>query len=184
MSSHLAEADYKTLQARLANGKSDINISRHWSRHFFLTVSHEQVSDTLAHSNHAVMSQKLIVIGGLAAAFLLIIACLLLIIIDQGWLALLTASLVGIFWTILAGFTTEMGSLPSSFALLVAALALVWFLPVGYQIPLALFALSIFCYRLSHILAQRFLTQLVTSSYEAWDMLADHIEIIHHEALD
>lgn len=174
MPGYLSEQEHQELVDELAAGRASVQLSRHASRHFFLRVSSREVSETI---DSSVIGQKFIVLGSLTIAIALIATSLGMLLLEQSWLAMFSVPLVGIFWTVIAGFTTEYGSMLSSTLLLLVAFAIAWVLPAGYQLPLVTFALSLFFYRLGHIAAQYFLKHIVTSSYQAWDMLAEHITV-------
>lgn len=178
MAGYLSGQEYQALLEEVKQGSASLHITRHTAREFFLRVTSKEVSETLGYS---VFPQKATVLSLLLLSVLLILTCLALIVMDQGWLAMVSVPLVGIFWTILAGFTTELGSTVSSTVILAFVLGFVWFLPASYQQPVILFALSIYIYRMGHVLAQFFLLRIVTASYRAWDMLAEHIDIRRHE---
>ena len=50
-----------------------------------------------------------------------------------------------------------------------------------YSVPLFLFTLSLWVHRLTYVAAQAFLINIVTDSFSAYDMLAEHVAI---ETLD
>lgn len=177
MTAFLNETEYQSLIEEVRQGRSQLTVTRNMSRQFFTHVGSSNVRDLTGQS---VMTQKLIVLSGLALSILIMLATLALVAINFGWIAIVAIPLVGISWTVLAAFTTELGSFAASVVISISALGLAWFLPADYGQPLALFTASMFLYHAGHTLAQGFLLKLVTASYSAFDMLAEHIEIIRH----
>jgi hypothetical protein len=80
---------------------------------------------------------------------------------------------------VLAGLTNENGDWPSVTAALFAASFSDYILPEIFSLPLFLLVFSLWIHRMSFILAQIFLVKLVANSYAAYDMLAEHVDIIH-----
>ncbi len=179
MAKHLSEQEFEELVTHVADGTSSLSVTRALARQFFTHVGNRNVVDLTGRS---VLGRKFVVLGLLLISLLLIVISLGLIIRDFGWAALFAVPLTGIFWTVLAGFTTELGSLLSSTVILIAVLAISYFLPMSYMLPVVLFAVSLFLYRLAHMLAQYFLLQLVVSSYDAYDMLSEHITVTTTDA--
>lgn len=179
MAALLSESEFADLRGKIADGRASVTATRSLARQFFTHVGNRNVVDVTGQS---VLGRKLIVLSLLFVSLLLILGCLGLIIREFGWVALFAVPLTGTFWTVLAGFTTELGSWLSSTLLLITVLVVSYFLPVVYILPVVLFTLSLYLYRIGHILAQSFLLQLVTSSYDAYDMLAEHLTVTESDA--
>jgi hypothetical protein len=177
MTEFLNEDEYEALRLEISDGTASLKITRNMSRQFFTHVSHRNVQDLTGSS---VLSQKLLVLSMLLSSILLVLGCLAEITLDFGWLAIIGVPLAGIFWTVLAGLTTEMGDIWSSTLAMIAAIGLIWFLPESYQLFTALFTGSVYLYRTAHILSEYLLRRLVSESYDAFDMLSEHIEIVRH----
>ncbi len=147
-------------------------LSTHW---FVLYQRH--LSECQEPDGGVSSRRKLLVLVSLAASLILITACLALVVKDFGWGATFAVPIIGIFWTVIVGFTTESGSVLLSTLLFVPCLILAYFLPEAYSELFGIFATSVYSYRISHIIAQRFLTTLVSSSYNAYNMLEEQIKI-------
>jgi len=174
MAEYLTRDEYKVLQSDLATGGARFSITRSMARQFFLNVTNRNVKDLTGES---VLGRKLQVIVLLLAALVLITACLVLMVKEFGWAAVLAVPLTGVFWTIIVGFTTESGSMLLTTALFIPCLFLSYFWQGSYGWILGNFIVSIYCYRVAHILAQNFLVTLISSSYDAYDMLNEQIEV-------
>ncbi len=174
MADLLTREEHESLTADIQRGAASLEVTRSMARQFFINVSRRNVVDLTGIS---LAKEKLVVLGLLIVSIILLIGCLGLTINIFGWTALLAVPLTGIFWTIIAGFTSEMGGWRSTLAGYVAVMLVTPFLGESYDLPVALFATSILCYRVSHLAAQHFLTSLLIRSYDAFDMLHPHIEV-------
>ncbi|MFT4853143.1 MAG: hypothetical protein ACI9YR_001527 [Bacteroidia bacterium] len=172
MAEHLTKDEHKVLQSDLSSGSARIHVTRSMARQFFIKVTNRKVRDLTGVS---VLGQKLLVLALLATALILIVTCLVLTALEFGSAAVFAVPLVGIFWTVIVGLTTNSGSMLLSTLLLIPCLLLAYYLPVEYVWLLGNFIASIYCYRVAHILAQNFLVRLVSSSYDAYDMLDEQI---------
>ena len=123
------------------------------------------------------MGQKLVIWAGIVVSAALLVVCCAEVIFYFGWFAAFGVPLVGMFWTVIAGLTGDQGTWLHGAIGLVVGLALAAILESAYGIPLALFVISLWLHRTNYGLAQRWLTQLISSSYGAFDMLVEHIEI-------
>jgi hypothetical protein len=174
MAKYLTEDEYGVLQSDLTTRAAKLFVSRSLARQFFINVTYRNVRNLTGVS---VLGEKLLVLISLAASLILITACLALAVKDFGWGATFAVPIIGIFWTVIVGFTTESGSVLLSTLLFVPCLILAYFLPEAYSELFGIFATSVYSYRISHIIAQRFLTTLVSSSYKAYNMLEEQIKI-------
>ncbi len=163
--------EFETLVNEIAIGASSISISRSISRQFFFRVRSGEVKDFAGLST---IRQKFIIHAMLIASIVLLLICLGLVIMNFGWLAIIAAPLIGIFWTVLAAFTTETGSYLSSTIIYVIAMIVASWMGEYY---LMLFASSLYLFRMTHILAEQLLSHLVIKSFNAYTMLAEHIVI-------
>ncbi len=175
MAECLTKDAYKILQPDLSTGVARLFVTRSLARQFFIKVTHRSV---MALTGESIFGQKLQVLALLATALILITSCLVLVTKEFGWAAILAAPLIGIFWTIIVGFTTESGSMLLSTLLFILCLLLTYFLPVAYAWLFGNFVASIYCYRVSHIIAQNSLITLISSSYDAYNMLDEQIKVI------
>lgn len=178
MAEQLSQEDYALLQQKMIEHRAAIITTRSMARQFFTHVSARNVRDLTGQS---VLGQKFLVLGFLVISIILILGALLLIGRDFGYGAVVAVPLTGIFWTIIAGLMTEQGNTTSTILVTVAVLAASSQMPAGFAVPTALFTLSVFNYRLAHFLAQHFIHRLLTSSFDAYDMLSAQIDVIHHE---
>jgi len=174
MAEHLTKDEYKVLQSELSSGSARIHVNRSMARQFFINVTNRNVRNLTGVS---VLGQKLLVLALLATALTLIITCLVLIALEFGSAAMFAIPLVGIFWTVIVGLTTDSGSMFLSTLLLIPCLLFAYYLPVEPAWLFGNFIASIYCYRVAHILAQKFLVTLVSSSYDAYDMLDEQIAL-------
>jgi hypothetical protein len=178
MAEYLTKEEYKVLQSDLSTSAATLFVTRSLARQFFLNVTYRNVRNLTGIS---VLGAKFQVLASLVTALILIIACLALAVNEFGWGATFAAPLIGIFWTVIVGFTTESGSLLLSTLLFIPCLLLAYYLPETYAGLVGIFVTSVYSYRISHILAQRFLTTLVSSSYDAYNMLEEQIKVTRTE---
>jgi len=178
MADYLTSDEYKVLQSELSTGAAKLFVTRSLARQFFLNVTNRNVKDL---TDGSVLKEKVQVVVFLATALTLIIACLLLTAKEFGGTAMFAIPFIGIFWTVIVGFTTEAGSMRLSTLLFVPCLLLAYFLPETYRWLFGSFVASIYCYRIAHIIAQEFLIRLVSSSYDAYEMLEEQIQVIVSE---
>ncbi len=176
MASCLTQEQYQDLQAKIARGQARVVVTRSLARQFFFNVANRNVRDLTGQS---MRWPKFVVVALLIISVMMALTCFGLVISNFGWWATLGVPLVGIFWTVLAGFTTEMGSVSSTSAMVAAALMLSPMLPGDYSEPFVLFAGSLFSYRLAHFLAEYFFVGLIKRSFDAYDMLCEQIDIEH-----
>ena len=174
MTKHLSEDEFSVLVDSIAAGRSSLSISRSVARQFFTHVKHNEAQDLMKLS---LLRQKCILYPMLLGSFILIPGCLVSIIANFGWAAFLALPLVCIFWTILAGVTTETGTVTSSTILYLVALAITLVTGDDYILPIALFASSLYLFRIAHILAEFFLVKIVMRSFPTYTMLVEHISI-------
>lgn len=174
MAQCIPEDQYKVLQQQIATGEARLTVSRTMARQFFTHVGNQNVADLTGQS---IMMKKIVVIFLLLTSILLVFLCMAMMIDRYGWAAMFVIPLVGIFWTILAGLTTELGSTISSTLSLITVLTIAYFLPTTYQWPIVIFAGSVYLFRMAHIFAQYSLSRLILRSYDAYDMLCEHVEI-------
>ena len=177
MTEHMDEAAYAELQSALEAGTAQLGIPRARARHFFTHVSSTEVAETTGKSN---LAEKSLVLITLICAIALGVFCCIVIARDFGTTALLAIPLAGIFWTVIAGFTTEMGGTGATLVAGACVIVMVLLLPSGYQIVAASFTGSLLLYRIAHLLAAWLLLRLIASSYPAFDMLHQHITIDRH----
>ncbi len=175
MNKRLSETEFAILGAEVASGAARMSISRSMARQFFTRVRSSEAREL---RGIAIVRQKFIIYALLILSIALIFACLGLVMVNFGWGASVIAiPLTGIFWTVLAGFTTETGSWLSSSLIYVAALGASFWVGGDYLLPLSLFASSLYLFRIAHILAEQLLVRLIMGSFAAYEMLAEHIVV-------
>lgn len=174
MKKYLTVEEFEALKARIARGTSGLQISRRVSRQFFTRVNNASIVETTGRS---MLAQKLIVWSGVLASPALLLLAIAAIVFHFGWISAIAVPLVGTFWTVIAGFTGDKGTWWHGLIGLIAGLGLSAFIEPAYGIPLALFTVSLWIHRSNYRLAQIWLTQLITTSFGAFDMLVEHIDI-------
>ncbi len=172
MVDYLSKEEHGELRHKMSEGKTRVTLPRNLARQFFFKVGRGEVRDVTGES---IALQKLGVLLSLFTSFVLIVTCLVLIVYEFGWLSMLALPLTGIFWTIIVGFTTELGNLIATAVGFVIVTAIALLAGEPYLAPLLLFSISIVLFRISHIMAQYFLIDLIVDSFDAYDMLAEHI---------
>jgi len=174
MANYLNKSEYSDLQQAISEDSAKIIFSRTFARQFYLRVKAGSIANETGES---ALAQKLLVILTLTISVLLILANLALVIERFGWLGIFAAPIIGIFWTILIGFTTEMGSTKTTLIAMVLSLIAGYLLPFSYGLPLIAFGLSVVFFRAGHILAHHFMYKLLSRSYDAYNNLYEQIEI-------
>lgn len=174
MKKYLEADEYESLRSRIAAGKASMRVSKSVARQFFMRVTNESVK---AETGESIPLKKLVIWSGVVAPVVLLFSALWQIVIDFGWAAAIAVPLVGIFWTVIAGFTAEKGGWIESIVALVLGLGIAWLLPSDYGLALALLTISLIIHRISHGLAQHWVERLVGRSFAAYDMLVEHITI-------
>ncbi len=174
MTNYLSRDQYSAVQSRIIAGEATLAIARDVSRQFFLRVSNASVS---AVADTSVVWPKTLIWSGYVASPALLIICVLLIIQTFSWWAVVLVPLAGIFWAILTGLTYDKGGWvwPTLGSFAVCLLPL--FVETAYSLPVLSFTLSLWIHRMTFIMAQSLMTSLLGASYEAFDMLAEHITL-------
>lgn len=174
MKRYLTEKEFSDLRPQLADGRVRLRISKSVARQFFLRVDNASIRNITGES---LLLQKTVIRASIALGVILMLSALYVIIREFGWGAALAVPLAGIFWTVIAGFTSERGNWQHGAIGLALALALAWFLPLAYGLPLVLMAVSLMLLRIAYDLAQRWVEGLVMRSFPAYDMLVDHVDV-------
>lgn len=177
MASCLTTEEYEKLQTDLDEGNAEIIVSRNFSRQFFFNVGNRNIQNLTGES---MVGRKSVVVGLLLFSLALAALCLALVVREFGSWATVGVPLVGIFWTVLAGFSTEMGSFVSHTLIMASSAVAAWFLPQEYAVTLIVFGFSMYCFLLAHLIAEVFMKQLLRTSFDAYDMLCEQIDIEHH----
>ena len=180
MKEPLTREAWETLMQDVENGRADVYLPRNFSRHFF---THVPTSSIRSVTGNRHLGAKLLVLSCLVAGVATGFGSLYVIAVTFESLAFLAVPLVGILWTVIAGFTTEMGAgLKITIPGFIVVVALASFIPPPYRDALLMLITSLFLYRTAHLLAQHFLTGLVMASFPAWEMMEMHVTVSRDEA--
>jgi hypothetical protein len=174
MSKYLTEEEFKGVQAHIKVGDASLTISRSIARRFFMRVSNASIR---SNTGNSALLQKMLVWLTQACALSCLLICGGMMIDSFGWWAALAVPVAGASWAILAGLTNEDGEWLSITILLAASIASYALVTSTYSMPLIFFVLSLWLHRMTYILAQKLLIDIVEDSYAAYDMLAENIEI-------
>jgi len=174
MKPYLTREQFDELRPRIEEGGVRMRVSKSIARQFFLRVENTSVRETTGES---LQLEKALIWLILVTSIVLMLAALYFIVVDFGWGAAVAVPLVGIFWTVVAGFTSERGDWRHGAIGLALALGLAWIVPAAYGIPLALIAISLVLLRSAYDLAQHWVEDLVGRSFPAYDMLVDHVDV-------
>ena len=174
MTNYLSKTEFEALQQRLLAGNAGLTISKQVARQFFNRVANKAV---VSITGESVLLKKLVLFSLYGASISLFLASLGLVFIEFEWGAALAIPALGIFWSILTVLTSDKGSHWIGHGGLLLSLAPIALLPGAYSYPIALVGMSIWIHRFIFSLSQFWLEQLVTNSYDAFDMMAEHIEI-------
>jgi len=178
MSDHLSAEQFADAQANIAQGSATLTVPRTTARQFFTRVSNQEIKGKIGQT---VLGKKLVIWTGIILSPALLLACFINVGFAFGWAACLAIPMIGIFWTIFAGYTNEHGSWLSLFVILVITAANMVMMEPAYSLSLFLFTFSLWVHRLTYVAAQAFLNNIVIDSFSAYDMLAEHVAI---ETLD
>lgn len=172
MKYYLSENEFVEMRQRLQSGEASLTVAASVARQFFTRVSNASIEETTGRS---MMLQKLAVFSGIVVATLLLLAGLGLVIYSFGWGAAILVPLLGIFWTVLAGFTGDRGNWIHTVVGLVVGVGLGLLVDDAYGTPLILLTVSLCIHRSTYQLAQYFVVDLVSTSFPAYDMMVEHI---------
>jgi hypothetical protein len=174
MSKYLTEEEFKGVQAHIKVGDASLTISRSIARRFFMRVSNASIR---SNTGNSALLQKTLVWLSQACALFCLLTCGGMMIDFFGWWAALAVPVAGASWAILAGLTNEDGEWLSITILLAASMISYSMVASTYSMPLIFFVFSLWLHRMTYILAQKLLIDIVEDSYAAYDMLAENIEI-------
>jgi len=174
MTQYLSNTEFQALNQRLESGAAELSISRQVAGQFFSRVSNEAVFSI---TEQSIALKKAFLFSLFAVSMGIFVACLGLIFFNFGWGATIVIPVVGIFWTILTILTSDKGNQWVGHLGVLVSLVPLSFLDLTYSFPIALFGISIWLHRCLYFLSQYWLVKLVTGSYDAFDMMAEHIDI-------
>ena len=174
MTSYLTEEEYAALQIRIEAGESTISVPRGVARQFFTHVNNSSIKSI---TDTSMLWQKCLIWVTIFFSVLTLLVAAIFIISSFGYWSAVAVPLTGIFWVVLAGLTYEEGSWTSMTVILAASFAVIFFMAQVYSLPAFFFIISVWTYRITYILAESLLTDLIKKSYSAFDMLVEHVEI-------
>ncbi len=181
MTTHLSADEFAGLQQEFREGRSAISIPRAVARRFFTHVAASAIRTT---TGQGAFLKKTVIWAGLLFSPLVLGACCLLVAWEFEWIATLVIPIIGIFWTIFAGYTSNIGRWQPATLLVAAAVANLYVMPPDLSRPLLLFILSLWIHRITYILAEHWLTGLVEKSFSAYEMLEEHIVIVEKTGVE
>ena len=179
MQHFINETEFNALQPKLLAGTAQLSVPRVVARDFYLRVPNASIRATAGQS---ALGAKIVIWVGTTGAILVMLLCAAVIIWHFAWSATLIVPLTGIFWTLVAGLTGDQGTFMFGTLALLAAGALASLLPTGFAEPLLLLAFSLWIHRGVYLFAQLRLIKLVSSSFAAFDMFIEHLEVTLHGA--
>ncbi len=174
MNKYLTPEQFEALRPALESGSTRLFISKSIARQFLMRVSNDSIVEETGSS---MFLQKALIWAGVILSILGILVALGLLVLQLGWSAAIAVPLVGIFWTVVAGFSSDLGTwVHTALAALLVAVAA--FLTPGHiAVPVLLVGGSLVIVRITYSLAQVFAIRLVGRSFAAYDMLVPHITI-------
>jgi len=178
MTQLLSEKDYLALQKRLEAGTAELTVPRQIARQFFFRVTSKAV---VSITGQSVLLQKAFLHLLFAVSVGLFMACLALLFTGFNLGAAIAIPAIGIFWTIITLLTSDKGNQWVGHLGVSLSLLPLLFLSPSYSYPLALIGVSIWLHRWMYFLARYWLVALVTRSYDAFDMMVEHIDITEKE---
>jgi hypothetical protein len=179
MKPYLTASEFAELQHKISQGTASLTLPRGVARQFFTHVTNSAIHTTTG--NGALIPKAVVWIGILLAPLMLVVCCMA-VALAFGWAAAVAIPLIGVFWTVFAGFTNENGSWQSLTIILVLATANVYFMEHAYSVPLLLFVASLWVHRMTYVAAHTMLTAMISRSFGAYDMLSEHVEICDSSA--
>lgn len=175
MTENLTKEEFSILMKSRAAGKTTLTIPKEVARHFFTRVGNESVTETIGAS---VAARKLIIWAAVLASPLVFVVFMVSILLGFGaTYASIVIPVAGICWTVIYGLTSDWGGwLVGTIPLLLAAVT-TSLTNSSIGLPLFLFILSIWLQRSTYLLAGKWLEDIVSNSYEAYEELIEHVTI-------
>lgn len=174
MSEYKSESEFDDLRKAFKARQVDISLPRQVARQFFLRIQNQEVKQTTGKSIG--WKKALILLMNIASPILFVVS-LGLVAMNYGvWEASLIVPIAGICWTVIYGLTSDQGGwLIGTIPLVISAIPVV----ESGQIadPFFLFVLSIWLQRTSYLVAAYWLLDIVMSSYNAFEMMEEHLLI-------
>ena len=169
-----SESEFEAMRTDFRADKTDIDLPREVARQFFLRIHSQEVKQTTGKS---IGWMKAVVWLMNIASPIVFLVSLALIIMNYGhWEATLIVPVAGISWIVIYGLTSDQGGwLIGSIPLAISAIPL--FETGQIANPLFFFVLSIWLQRTSYLLSAMWLLDIVMSSFDAFEMMEEHLLI-------
>ncbi len=175
MTDFVTEPEFTEIVARHRSGEARVTLPRQVAKQFFLRIDNPSVKATTGDS---IFFKKFVVwLFNVASPVTFVIAMSLIFKAYGPWEASFILPAAGICWIIIYGLTSEHGGWLIGTVPLILTLPLLSATGMDSGLPVFLFVLSIWLQRSSYLLAGRWLTEIVTSSYAAFEMMEEHITI-------
>lgn len=173
MTEFISKSEFETLRGNYRSGTASVEMPRQVARQFFLHINPQEVKRTTGKS--ILFKKALIWFMNISSPILFLIS-MALVIKEYGTLeASLIVPIAGICWTVIYGLASDRGGW------LIGTIPLgICFVPIvannmTFMDPLFLFVLSIWLQRTSYLVATSWLLNIVMSSFEAFEMLEEHL---------
>jgi len=173
MTEFINEAEFDTLRENYRGGKVSVELPRQVARQFFLRINPQDVKRTTGKS---ILFKKVLIWLMNILSPIVFIVSMALVIKDHGaFEASLIVPIAGICWTVVYGLASDRGGWLIGTVPLVICLVPVATNNMNFLDPLFLFVLSIWLQRTSYLVATSWLLDIVMSSFEAFEMLEQHL---------
>ena len=171
----ITQAEFDKLMNDRRNGTTTLTISRIVARQFFTHIGRGSIE---AVTGQSVSAKKTYIWFTVIVAPLLFLSSMGVIYMQYGaTYASLLVPASAIFWVIIFGLTSNHGGWAVGNVPLFLSLVLLVANQVSFALPLMLLTLSIWLQRSAYLLSAVWLQNIVASSYAAYEVLLEHIEI-------
>ena len=171
---HLQESEYDTLIEASRRGQATIDIPKTVARRFFTHIKGDSIQDVTGLS---VLPRKVTIWFCIVLSLLSFLLFAITMFYQYGpTLASILIPIGGIFWIIIFGLASDHGNWWHGTLPLVACL-LLYLQGQTFAQPVLFLIFSLWIRRASYLLAERWLRDLVTHSYAAFEALEEHINI-------
>jgi len=173
MTEFINETEFETLRGNYRSGTVSVELPRQVARQFFLRISPQDVKRTTGKS---ILLKKLLIWFMNISSPVLFIVSMALVIKDHGaFEASLIVPIAGICWTVVYGLASDRGGWLIGTVPLAICLVPIVTSNTTFMDPLFLFVLSIWLQRTSYLVATRWLLDIAMSSFDAFEMLEQHL---------
>ncbi|MFT4799545.1 MAG: hypothetical protein ACJAXW_004236 [Candidatus Azotimanducaceae bacterium] len=173
MTEFINESEFETLRGNYRSGAISVEMPRQVARQFFLHISPQDVKRTTGKS--ILFKKTLIWLMNISSPILFIISMALVIKDHGAFEASLIVPIAGICWTVVYGLASDRGGWLIGTVPLVICVVSIMASNLTFMDPIFLFVLSIWLQRTSYLVATRWLLDIVMSSFEAFEMLEEHL---------